>query len=112
MTETPLKPVELKACPWCQKPMAITGGCNPIGRCDTENCWMHERKMAVAVDSPFMVEQWNTRTVDTELLEALKAVRSYGCPVCSGDCGSANPPVIYCPMQAIDTAITKAEAGS
>lgn len=55
---------------------------------------------------------WNQRTVDTELLEALKAVRSYGCPVCSGDCGSANPPMIYCPMQAIDTAITKAEAGS
>lgn len=22
-----------------------------------------------------------------------------GCPVCSGDCGSANPPVIFCPMR-------------
>lgn len=44
-----------------------------------------------------------------ELLEALKSFQSYGCPVCSGDCGSANPPVISCPMQIAEAAIAKAE---
>jgi hypothetical protein len=33
------------------------------------------------------------------LEEALRELRGYGCPVCNGDCGSANPPVISCPMQ-------------
>lgn len=27
---------------------------------------------------------------------------SYGCPVCNGDCVSANPPVIMCPMREVD----------
>lgn len=33
------------------------------------------------------------------LTEALQDLRSYGCPACSGCCGSANPPVTNCPMQ-------------
>lgn len=32
---------------------------------------------------------------------ALEYFQKNGCPVCSGDCGSANPPVLHCPMQAI-----------
>ncbi len=32
------------------------------------------------------------------LAGALEGMQSYGCPVCNGDCGSANPPVIFCPM--------------
>lgn len=39
------------------------------------------------------------------LVEALRAMRDYGCPVCSGDCSAANPPVSFCPMQMIDTAL-------
>lgn len=31
--------------------------------------------------------------------EALDLFQSFGCPVCSGDCGSANPPVMTCPME-------------
>lgn len=34
-----------------------------------------------------------------ELRSRLDEFRSYGCPVCSGDCASANPPVILCPMR-------------
>jgi hypothetical protein len=30
---------------------------------------------------------------------ALLRWQSYGCPDCSGDCGSANPPVFCCIMQ-------------
>ena len=33
-----------------------------------------------------------------KLAGALGEMRSYGCPVCNGDCGSANPPVMSCPM--------------
>jgi len=39
------------------------------------------------------------------LVEAAKAFQHYGCPVCSGDCGSANPPVMNCPMQALSAAL-------
>jgi hypothetical protein len=41
--------------------------------------------------------------------EALEAMRGYGCPVCSGDCGSANPPVVFCPMQQISQALAALE---
>ena len=43
-----------------------------------------------------------------ELLEALTMFRDYGCPVCQGDCASANPPVSACPMQMAQAAIAKA----
>lgn len=33
------------------------------------------------------------------LAEALWELIGYGCPACSGDCASANPPVARCPMQ-------------
>lgn len=42
-----------------------------------------------------------------ELYEALEQMRSYGCPVCSGDCGSANPPVVSCPMRIAARALAK-----
>ena len=32
------------------------------------------------------------------LEDALRNFQSYGCPVCNGDCASANPPVTMCPM--------------
>lgn len=38
-----------------------------------------------------------------ELAEARKALdlfEHYGCPICHGDCASANPPVDCCPMEA------------
>lgn len=44
----------------------------------------------------------------SDLLEALIALRDYGCPACSGDCGSANPPMNFCPMQKASAAIAKA----
>lgn len=47
-----------------------------------------------------------------ELLEELETLRDFGCPHCSGDCGSANPPVINCPMQQASAAIAKARGAS
>ena len=44
-----------------------------------------------------------------ELVEAGEQLVSFGCPVCHGDCVSANPPVQLCPMQAIRAAIEKAK---
>lgn len=34
-----------------------------------------------------------------ELEAALRFFQSFGCPVCHGDCSSANPPVSICPMK-------------
>jgi hypothetical protein len=57
-----------------------------------------------------MIARWNREQIDlaTRLEEALLKVERLraalqefypgSCPVCSGDCGSANPPVINCPM--------------
>lgn len=42
------------------------------------------------------------------LVEALEVMRGHGCPVCNGDCGSANPPVMSCPMLMIDAALKEA----
>ena len=36
---------------------------------------------------------------------ALQVFRSYGCPQCNGDYGSANPPVNFCPMQMASAAL-------
>lgn len=33
------------------------------------------------------------------LRDALIFFRDLGCPLCSGDCASANPPVALCPMR-------------
>lgn len=49
------------------------------------------------------------RSIVESLLETLKLFQSYGCPICFGDCASANPPVYRCPMQMANSAIIKAE---
>ena len=47
-----------------------------------------------------------------ELTVAVETAQSFGCPVCQGDCSSANPPVTNCPMQQYSAALaaTPAEA--
>lgn len=40
-----------------------------------------------------------------ELERALDDFQSYGCPLCNGDCASANPPVSLCPMQCARAAL-------
>ena len=42
---------------------------------------------------------------NARLRAALELFQSFGCPVCSGDCGSANPPVVTCPMQTARAAL-------
>lgn len=49
-------------------------------------------------------------SVTKDLLEALKSYVSFGCPVCGGDCYSANPPQTFCLMKQACDAIARAEA--
>lgn len=44
-----------------------------------------------------------------QLADALRTLRDYGCPVCSGDCAGANPPVLSCPMKEADAALSQYE---
>lgn len=46
------------------------------------------------------------------LLAALLRWQHSGCPDCSGDCGSANPPVMCCIMQETRAALAKATGGA
>lgn len=46
---------------------------------------------------------------NAKLVEALTTMRDYGCPVCGGDCASANPPVTFCPMQIVSAALEEAK---
>lgn len=46
---------ELKACPFCTKPLTIRGGRNPYGRCDTDGCWMNARMIVVVMHDPAQV---------------------------------------------------------
>lgn len=56
------------------------------------------------------ITAWNTRSSApppaTGLVAALELFQSFGCPLCNGDCGSANPPVTTCPMQIARAALT------
>ena len=40
----------------------------------------------------------SNETLD-EVERALETALGFGCPFCSGDCSSANPPVNFCPPQ-------------
>lgn len=52
---------ELKPCPFCGHPPSRRTGVNPYGRCDTEGCWAHERKITIPFDDHNQVRAWNTR---------------------------------------------------
>lgn len=51
-----------------------------------------------------------TQSPETGLREALELFQSFGCPLCNGDCGSANPPVAVCPMQVAAKALAERPA--
>ena len=57
-------------------------------------------------DFAYIVHAANNFPKAQALADALRALRDFGCPVCSGDCGSANPPVTNCPMAAASAALT------
>lgn len=100
--------VELKPCPFCgmggvsyayeKSRLCFVVTCNV---CDAEGPEQHEEAGAVTA--------WNTRASDPvierqakaidEARKLIGAVIQWGCPVCSGDCASANPPVSACPMR-------------
>lgn len=52
----------LRNCPWCDRALSISNlKYNPLARCDTEGCWMHERAIAFPVDDPRQVAGFNRR---------------------------------------------------
>jgi hypothetical protein len=56
-------PVWLEPCPFCGVHLTRSRGkINVAARCDTEECWMSDRKISVLLDDPIQVQQWNTRT--------------------------------------------------
>lgn len=64
---------ELRPCPFCQKPLFIREGVNPYGRCETEGCWMNERKATVPLDAKAQVQQWNDRIPDADTIAQIVA---------------------------------------
>lgn len=85
MSDEPLSPA-------CMKCEAVTGKttCFP-GPC----VFYHERNTPGT-------KAYNIATLDRVrrgMRETVHAPVHDVCPVCQGDCGSANPPVIFCPMR-------------
>ena len=83
-------------------------------RADFE-AWLQVKPCGAAHDLAW--EAWKARAVlqsqDREdaverLIEAVRNYMSFGYPVCSGDCFSANPPVSGCPTREAQEAIDHA----
>lgn len=53
--------LQLKPCPFCAQPLSVSTGFNPIAQCETEGCWLRERKIGIAVEDPTQVAAWNRR---------------------------------------------------
>lgn len=52
---------ELEPCPFCGNQLFIRTGVNAYGRCETEGCWVRERKLTVQLADSGQVAAWNTR---------------------------------------------------
>lgn len=78
----------------------------------------HKEKMKERAEAKLWFEraqEWRAELTALQamcetLAGALDAMRSYGCPVCNGDCSGANPPVIFCPMTQCHEALTQYRA--
>lgn len=52
------------SCPFCGNGLTYSSGrMNKVGYCDTEDCWLHERKVTVPLDDPRQVAAFNTRAL-------------------------------------------------
>jgi len=60
----------------------------------------------------YVLASTHTRAMEAlrEAREVIDAFCGYGCPVCHGDCASANPPVSLCPMQQAGAALSRIDA--
>ena len=67
--------------------------------------------MAVTRHVTAIRAEWGGESLPTKrgLVGVVETFQSYGCPVCSGDCAAANPPVSLCPMQIARTAVEAAK---
>ncbi|KMS59953.1 hypothetical protein V474_07530 [Novosphingobium barchaimii LL02] len=72
----------IAACPFCGNHLTYSSGkFNKVGRCDTQGCWLCERKLTVPVDAPDQIAQFNTRA---SLLAASEGEEiPYTCDACT-----------------------------
>ena len=68
-----------------------------------ENCHLMGWRYLAPVTPPAEVER--LRADLARLVEAARFYQQTDCPVCAADCAGANPPVGYCPTQALRAAI-------
>ncbi|HEV2746304.1 MAG TPA: hypothetical protein VGW34_03275 [Allosphingosinicella sp.] len=65
--------VKLDPCPFCRKPLSVRHpNLNPLGRCETEGCWMEQRRISVPLDDPAQLAQWNTRPTPSPASSPIK----------------------------------------
>lgn len=62
---------------------------------------------AIATLRALAAERDAERAAAAKMRDALVRWQHYGCPDCSGDCGSANPPVMCCIMQETRAALAQ-----
>ena len=71
---------------------------------EADNKWLRAERDALAAEVERLRNERAAREkAEAQLAEARKALdlfEHYGCPICHGDCSSANPPVDCCPMEA------------
>ena len=70
----------------------------------------HLEQIAAAVreGNAWAIGEARSMLAHRALRAALERARDEGCPICNGDCGSANSPVYDCSMQVINAALAKA----
>jgi hypothetical protein len=91
-----------------------------IARCNQNGRYFHQIEPLLngldgkrqSADLLTALASTHTRAMEAlrEAREVIDAFCGYGCPVCHGDCASANPPISLCPMQQAGAALSRIDA--
>lgn len=68
----------LVACPFCGKGLFMRKGRNPYGRCETDDCWLSDRKIMIPLDDPHQVEQFARRPIEERQAAEIDRLRRAG----------------------------------
>lgn len=117
--ENAFKACDLLPCPFCGGEATLFEGMlpTPIGRHFGVTCVPGPCQASIdgCETAEAAIKAWNTRASSwederAELVGALELFEAYGCPRCLGDCASANPPILVCPMKVAQDALRKAKS--